>query len=91
MRLSSIVAFAFLALCGPSSLQARPPVAAPIQTTGECGIDYYRNISGRCIHRPVQSSTVPAGATARCRDDSYSFSQHRSGTCSHHGGIVQWL
>ena len=29
--------------------------------------------------------------TARCRDGSYSFSQHRSGTCSHHGGVAQWL
>jgi len=33
----------------------------------------------------------PAGATAQCRDGSYSFSQHRSGTCSHHGGVARWL
>ena len=34
---------------------------------------------------------APPGATALCRDGSYSFSQHRSGTCSHHGGVATWL
>jgi hypothetical protein len=36
--------------------------------------------------QPEQAAAAPAGATARCRDGTYSFSQHRSGTCSHHGG-----
>jgi hypothetical protein len=34
---------------------------------------------------------VPAGASAQCRDGSYSFSQHRRGTCSHHGGVALWM
>jgi hypothetical protein len=34
---------------------------------------------------------APPGATARCSDGTYSFSQHRSGTCSHHGGVAAWL
>jgi hypothetical protein len=34
---------------------------------------------------------APPGATAKCRDGSYSFSQHHSGTCSHHGGVAVWL
>jgi len=38
-----------------------------------------------------QPSFVPSGATARCRDGTYSFSRHRSGTCSHHGGVATWL
>ncbi len=33
----------------------------------------------------------PAGATAQCRDGSYSFSASRRGTCSHHGGVARWL
>ncbi len=33
----------------------------------------------------------PPGATAQCRDGSYSYSQHHSGTCSHHGGVAVWL
>jgi hypothetical protein len=31
------------------------------------------------------------GASAVCRDGSYSYSQHRQGTCSHHGGVMKWL
>jgi hypothetical protein len=34
---------------------------------------------------------APAGATARCKDGTYSKSMHRSGTCSYHGGVVEWL
>ncbi len=33
----------------------------------------------------------PPGATAVCRDGTYSFSQHHAGTCSHHGGVATWL
>ncbi len=54
--------------------------------------DYYTNSDGIRVHRPVRSdSGPPAGATAQCRDGSYSFSLHRSGTCSHHGGVAKWL
>lgn len=41
-------------------------------------------------HSP-QMPSGSAGATAICRDGTYSFSQHRRGTCSHHGGVAQWL
>jgi hypothetical protein len=34
---------------------------------------------------------APPGATARCNDGTYSFSQTHSGTCSHHGGVAAWL
>jgi hypothetical protein len=33
----------------------------------------------------------PPGASAQCRDGTYSYSQHHSGTCSHHGGVAVWL
>jgi Protein of unknown function (DUF3761) len=36
-------------------------------------------------------ASAPPGATARCRDGTYSFSTHHSGTCSHHGGVAAWL
>jgi hypothetical protein len=51
----------------------------------------YRNVEGHRVHSPVFSKSVPAGASARCRDGSYSFSQNHRGTCSHHGGVAQWL
>lgn len=59
------------------------PVAAPNGT--------YKNVDGNDIPRPYQAPSAPAGASAQCRDGSYSFSAHRQGTCSHHGGVAQWL
>jgi hypothetical protein len=44
---------------------------------------------------PTASPMVPkadhSGATARCRDGSLSYSAHRQGTCSHHGGVAEWF
>jgi hypothetical protein len=40
---------------------------------------------------PPASSGQPSGATARCSDGTYSYSQQRSGTCSHHGGVATWI
>jgi Protein of unknown function (DUF3761) len=52
----------------------------------------YTNVDGQSVHSPAYSSGgVPAGATAQCADGTYSFSQHRQGTCSHHGGVARWL
>ncbi|HET9712588.1 MAG TPA: DUF3761 domain-containing protein, partial [Pyrinomonadaceae bacterium] len=50
----------------------------------------YVNVDGVRVPSPVFSETRPAGTTARCRDGSYSFSQHRRGTCSSHGGVAEW-
>lgn len=41
--------------------------------------------------KATPQNSAPQGATALCRDGTYSFSQHRSGTCSHHGGVSKWL
>ena len=53
----------------------------------------YINHDGLTIHRPAHtdSGLPPPGASAQCADGSFSFSTHRSGTCSHHGGVSRWL
>ena len=51
----------------------------------------YLNAQRHRVHAPVVARQAPAGATARCRDGSYSFSENRRGTCSHHGGVAAWL
>ena len=51
----------------------------------------YVNRSGQTVPRPENCSSAPQGATAQCRDGNYIFSTHRSGTCSHHGGVAKWL
>ena len=77
----------------PKTTAAKPKVAPKTTAQAapkpaECGADYYVNSSGNCVHRP---SDNPAGATAICKDGTYSYSQHRSGTCSGHGGVRSWL
>jgi len=69
------------------ALKATPvpalPVTAPSNGT-------YTNVDGQQIQRPVMADTKPEGASAQCRDGTYSFSTHRRGTCSHHGGVASW-
>ncbi len=51
----------------------------------------YVNSKGQTVKRPENCSSAPQGATAQCRDGTYSFSKSRRGTCSHHGGVAKWL
>lgn len=50
----------------------------------------YKNVDNVNVSRPYVAPSKPSGASAKCRDGSYSFSTHRSGTCSHHGGVAEW-
>jgi hypothetical protein len=52
---------------------------------------YYINSNGQKVSSPVKSEVVPKGASAKCKDGTYSFSKHRSGTCSGHKGVAKWL
>lgn len=72
------------------------PDATPSTNADESNLsnhNTYRNHDGDTVHAPARSLSgqVPQGATARCRDGTYSFSRHRSGTCSRHGGVADWL
>ena len=53
----------------------------------------YVNKAGNTVHSPAHTKdgAIPQGASAKCSDGTYSFSQSRRGTCSHHGGVSQWL
>lgn len=53
-------------------------------------IRYYTNSYGHRVQSPTRYNSRPTGATALCRDGTYSFSQSRRGTCSHHGGVAKW-
>lgn len=62
----------------------------PSSTLTSCpSSDCYVNSAGQSFAGPVQSDTPPAGTTVECRDGTYSSSQSRRGTCSHHEGIVK--
>jgi hypothetical protein len=57
---------------------APAPTRTQEQTTEEAGA-------------PQHSVATPKNASAVCNDGAYSHSAHRSGACSHHGGVRQWL
>ncbi len=46
--------------------------------------------------KPAEKAVVaapagaPEGATAKCKDGTYSHSKQHSGACSHHGGVAEW-
>ena len=79
----------------PSQSNGIPPSAnnpqvkhAPANCTNN---GTYVNSRGETVKRPESCLSAPKEATAQCRDGTYSFSQSRRGTCSHHGGVAKWL
>jgi hypothetical protein len=60
-------------------------------TAVSCPNGSYVNSSGNTVCSPYASpSGPPTGASAKCNDGTYSFSEHRQGTCSGHGGVAEW-
>jgi hypothetical protein len=83
-----LLAAALLCMVAPAYADSR------CQVQGEAKLgnhECYRNMDGEERHRPAPSPVIPPTATAQCRDNSYSFSAHHSGTCSSHGGVGRWF
>lgn len=72
----------------PTANSAKATAQAKVHCTNN---GTYVNSKGQTVPRPENCSGAPRGATAQCRDGTYSFSQSRRGTCSHHGGVARWL
>ena len=62
------------------SVPARPSMSNPVAT---------RTRTTTTTSRSVNSDA--AGATAQCKDGSYSHAQHHSGACSQHGGVARFF
>ena len=90
-KFARLILLGALGLSAPITLHYLPESAAFARAPKTCGADTYVNVRGNCVHRPVEADRPPAGASAKCRDGTYSFSQSRRGTCSWHGGVASWL
>jgi hypothetical protein len=107
MRVLLLIAAAAAAVVGTLGVAPAVYLSGSTTALAGCGQGYYQNSDGQCIPDPsfpggggtpgVGSGIIggpsgpPPGATAICRDGDYSYSMHRSGTCSGHGGVQQWL
>jgi hypothetical protein len=95
MKIHPLQRGAALIVAASLALMAGSAFAYSSTTPDESDLDThntYINRDGQSVHSPAhsRSDTVPDGATARCRDGTWSFSRHHSGTCSRHGGIAAW-
>jgi Protein of unknown function (DUF3761) len=85
---------------GETRMRATVALAVLIALAGQtreaaafaCNGNHYINSSGHFVHSPSCGQGQERGLhhTAECRDGSTSFSEHHSGTCSHHGGVAHW-
>jgi hypothetical protein len=62
-----------------------------IKKAGYAASAIRKAVRGATVHNVALKPTRPAGATARCKDRTWSKSQNRSGTCSHHRGVAYWV
>jgi len=99
-RYSRFIAASLFVLCAALSVPVAAQKQSNTQQTASSSSDdhliesgSYINRAGNSVHRPAhtESGRAPTGATAQCRDGSFSFSQSHRGTCSHHGGVNKWL
>jgi hypothetical protein len=101
MRVLVVALLAVNLALGGAAVDARTPrhqqqEVAPASEPSESQLlehGRYTNRKGESVHSPAHTKDgkAPAGASAQCRDGSYSFSHSHRGTCSGHGGVAGWL
>jgi hypothetical protein len=74
---------------------ARPKLSAPGRTRRATPHRTHRVTRRVVPHRAVRHAPKapghPAGATALCRDGTFSYAAHHQGACSHHGGVLRFF
>jgi hypothetical protein len=63
------------------------PPSAPTPTAAAQNQPTHQNPNGTGEH----PDNNPQGATAQCKDGTYSHAKNHSGACSSHGGVAKWL
>lgn len=66
------------------------PSAPSVAETSTQSTAASSNTGSTPVQNDPDAAAKSAGATAICADGTWSYSQNRSGTCSHHGGVHWW-
>ena len=72
------------AAAAPASTESASPAAAPAPSAASKAAPAAKSAA-------TAGNTDPTGATAKCKDGTYSKSKHHKGSCSHHGGVAEFL
>lgn len=70
---------------------AAPPADAPAPAPTPSKPKATASTSAFSATTKSSGSADAAGATAQCKDGSYSHAKNHSGACSKHGGVANWL
>ena len=73
-----------LAAGSPGVAPSPPAASVPVQQPG-------KGTPNAGVAPSMAAASAPTGATAKCKDGTFSMSKHHSGSCSHHGGVAQFL
>ena len=70
---------------------AAPAVAAPAAAPAPASSAAASKAAPAAKSTATAGNTDPTGATAKCKDGTYSKSKQHKGACSHHGGVAEFL
>jgi len=99
----SFSTWAFAAESTDADTSATPPKTVTCKdgttsTAGQGACSHHGGVKPATTHHSTSSSsthssnaTNPNGATAKCKDGTYSHSKSKSGACSKHGGVDTWM
>ena len=74
-----------------TSTPAAAPKAAPASAAPAATAKASETAAGSSAMKSTADSAKSGTPTAKCKDGTMSYSTHHSGSCSHHGGVAQFL
>ena len=81
------------AAAAPAATESASPAAAPAPASSAAASKAAPAAKPTPAAKSAATTgnTDPTGATAKCKDGTYSKSKHHAGSCSHHGGVAEFL